>query len=402
MYTSITDKQDLNRDLWIEVDLAAISHNMRIIRLLSRSKRISAVVKADGYGHGAVAVGAALLEGGADHFCVATPDEAYELRAAFPDVSILVLSEVDTHLASELAKQRIAVTATSAEKMRRFADQLFGSDLTLCVHIKVDTGMGRIGCVPSEASAEAFAEAIRNINLRSPSPSIRIEGVFSHFAKADDRDKTFSHLQAKRFVEFVAMLEKRGICPPVKHMANSAAVIDLPEYHFDMVRAGILLFGMTPTGEPLSAFSGSSRLREEDRCLKPALSIKSRVIFAKKLDEAMGIGYGHTFAAPAGSVVVTVPAGYADGISRLLSGKMEVLIGGRRCRQVGNICMDHFMALAYDGVRTGDEIVIVGTQSSSESESERITAEELAGKMGTLNYEILCMLSKRIPRVYLS
>lgn len=408
MYTSIENKDKLNRDLWIEVDLDAIAHNMRVIRTLSKSTMISAVVKADGYGHGAVAVGRTLLDNGADRFAVATADEAYELRESFPETPILILGEVDVHLASNLAEKKIAVTVTSPEKLMCFHEMLSTSDKIpkhpLVVHIKVDTGMGRIGCEPTAETAERWKEAVDRI-----ANTIEIEGVFSHFAKADDADKAFSHDQARRFVDFVAMLKSRGIDPPVKHMANSAAIIELPEYHFDMVRAGILLFGMTPTGESLdiclkrrSGVRDSVRLSEK---LKPALSIKSRAIFVKKISEDMGIGYSHSFVAEKDSIIVTVPAGYADGISRLLSNKMDVLIGGRRCRQIGNVCMDHFMVQGYEGVKVGDEIVIAGCQDARDVEAGAaqlcIPIEELAEKMGTLNYEIICMLSKRIPRVYL-
>lgn len=454
MYTRIDDKEKLNRDLWIEVNLDAIAHNMRVIRSLSKSTMISAVVKADGYGHGAVAVGRTLLENGADRFAVATADEAYELRDEFPDTPVLILGEVDIHLAPALAEKKIAVTVTSPEKLTGFYKQLQTSastfDSPLVVHIKVDTGMGRIGCEPTEEAANAWKKAVESVG-----DSVVIEGVFSHFAKADDSDKAFSHFQAKLFIDFVEMLAARGIHPPVKHMANSAAVLELPEYHFDMVRAGILLFGMTPTGESLhdclkrrAPDMSVNRLADRDVNVNrgvnrdadlsrvpeliPALSIKSRVIFVKNVFADMGIGYSHSFVAKKGSTIVTVPAGYADGISRLLSNKMDVLIGGRRCRQVGNVCMDHFMVLGYEGVKVGDEIVIAGCQrredgvganedtpafgeyggAAGENVSKfagnscyplmsRISVEELAEKMGTLNYEIICMLSKRIPRVYI-
>ncbi|MDO4753574.1 MAG: alanine racemase [Bacillota bacterium] len=395
MYTSIENKDKLNRDLWIEVDLEAIAHNMRVVRKLARSPIVSAVVKADGYGHGAVAVGRTLLENGADRFAVATADEAYELRDAFPDVPILILGEVEVHLAPVLAEKKIAVTVTTPQKLARFAEALcadasrasaYAYANPLIVHIKVDTGMGRIGCEPTEEMAAEW-EAVAGIAVRS---HVEIEGIFSHFAKADDADKRFSHLQAKRFTAFVEMLKDRGIEPPIKHMANSAAVMELPEYHFDMVRAGILIFGMTPTGEKLPE-------------LRPALSIKSRAIFVKTIPEDMGIGYSHSYTARKGSRIVTVPAGYADGISRLLSNKMDVLIGGKRCRQVGNICMDHLMVLGHEDVQAGDEIVIAGYQEvpGFPGHGECIAIEELAREMGTLNYEIICMLSKRIPRVYI-
>lgn len=518
MYKSIVNKEKLSRDLWIEVDLSAIAHNMRVVRRLSHSALVSAVVKADGYGHGAVAVGRTLIENGADRFCVATADEAYELREAFPETPILILSEVDVHLAPDLARRHIAVTVTSAKKLIAFSKALRSAVESgafrsappcLHVHIKVDTGMGRLGCRPTEESVDEWMEALREIRKSGavstrishtggvgfqsePSSGIdaaraanaliqkgaasqtnaanqtnaagltdsagelgiyeiNIEGLFSHFAKADDADKTFSHLQAKRFMNFAEMLARRGINPPIRHMANSAAIAELPGYHFDMVRAGILMFGMTPSGEPLERClerrccdpistvetrgtddpktnsrrdahprtgSQGEHIPHGGDCppvLKPALAIKSRAIFVKRIPEDMGIGYSHAYTAEANDIVVTIPAGYADGISRLLSNRMDVLIGGRRCRQIGNICMDHLMVLGYEGIEVGDEVVIAGCQeikvrsapeeyrkaAGSEEKEACIPIEEMASKMGTLNYEIVCMLSKRIPRVYL-
>ncbi len=388
MYKIIESTENLNRDLWMEIDLGAIAHNMRVVRKIACSPLISAVVKADGYGHGAVAVAQTLLDNGADRFSVATPDEAFELREHFEDIPILILSEVDAHLAPELARKNIAVTVASADKLRAVCCELRGSASPLLVHIKVDTGMGRIGFEPSDSAADEISEVLRTLNQES---AIYIEGVFSHFAKADDEDLTFSHIQARRFLDFVDALKMRGIEPEIKHMANSAAIINLPEYHFDMVRAGILLFGTTPTGERFERYLDGEIVQ-----LRPALSVKSRATFVKKLDKESGIGYCHAYIAEPGEVIITVPAGYADGVSRTLSGKLEVLVGGRRCRQVGNICMDQMMVKGFDGAKAGDEIILVGSCGS-----DAVTIEEIARKMGTLNYEVMCMFSKRIPRVYL-
>lgn len=445
MYKVVSSKDRLNRDLWIEVDLAAIAHNMRLLRRATAARQITAVIKADGYGHGAVEIGRTLLENGADRFAVATADEAYELREHFPDVPILVLSDVAPEIAPALAKSGISVVVTSADKLERFSDYMKsgaasgaasdaaseaasgaagGESPRLAVHIAVDTGMGRIGAEPTDEVARAFAEASKH-------EGIRIEGLISHFATADDYDdKDFSvaRAQADRFIEFAAALKAHGVEPEIKHISNSAAIMNLPEYHMDMVRAGILMFGMTPTGRPwdpskalsyakehasaevlkkieraeakeresLSAAGsqGSRKCIENELC--PALSIKAKVIFVKQLSKDMGISYGHTYRAKAGAHIATIPAGYADGISRLLSNKIDLIINGKRFRQVGNICMDHLMAEVDASVKVGDEAVIAGFQGS-----EHISIEEIAEKMGTLNYEIICMLSKRIPRVYL-
>lgn len=388
MYKVIESTENLSRDLWIEIDLGAIAHNMRVVRKITGASMISAVIKADGYGHGAVAVAQTLLDNGADRFSVATPDEAFELREHFPDTPILILGEVDAHLAPELAGKNIAVTVASASRLSAICDALRETDSRLRIHIKVDTGMGRIGFEPAFDAAREIADMVLSDGAGK---RILVEGVFSHFARADDDDLSFSHIQAQRFCDFVKMLEECGVNPEIRHIANSAAIINLPEYHFDMVRAGILLFGSTPTGRKFERYVGGEILR-----LKPALSVKSRATFIKKLGEERGIGYGHAYTAGSGDVVITVPAGYADGISRILSGKLEVLVGGRRCRQIGNICMDQLMVEGFDGAKVGDEIIIVGSCGSDE-----VTIEEVAGKMGTLNYEVMCMFSKRIPRVYL-
>ncbi len=480
MYKSLENKENLSRELWIEIDLDALASNMREVKYMAGKARVCAVIKADGYGHGAARVAPTLLENGADMFAVATVDEAFEIRELYPEVPILVLGGVNPMLAPELAAENIAVAVDSPEKLKAFSDALYSnkrmikrydegdfpsddaddeddidrviddfrlkdhymsveqSDVDipkLKVHIKVDTGMGRIGVLPGVRMADAFAKLAVLDN-------IEIEGVFSHFARADEDmlegkiyrtlddskmlddslvenmpSDSFSYTQATRFDNFLSLLKERGVVPDIKHMSNSAATLALPEFRYDMVRVGALLFGISPGVKPLGGN------------FKPVLSIKSRAIFVKKLSYPTGISYGHTYEANKGDVIVTVPAGYADGISRHLSGKMDVLIGGKRCRQIGNICMDYFMVAGYEGIKVGDEITILGaervredvklkdgsknklsdgywnpvkeTDNSRESEIERITVEEMAEKMGSISYEVVCMLSKRIPRIYI-
>ncbi len=484
MYTSLENKENLSRDLWIEIDLDALASNIRTVKQMVGDSGVCAVIKADGYGHGAARITRTLLENGADMLAVATVDEALEIRARFSDVPILILGEVSPVLAVELAVEKIAVAVTSPEKLRAFSEALrdknrvvryykskrlvrkyeeddfeqegvgvqraekqfrvseyddnlaenFGTETSsesmpkLKVHIKVDTGMGRLGVLPGVRMANAFAELASLDN-------IEIEGVFSHFARADEEidvlcchsegeifdrkggaEDRFSRIQAERFEHFVDLLAQRGINPRIVHMSNSAASLSMPQCYYSMVRVGALLFGISPAAEPL------------DSRFQPVLSLKSRAIFVKKLSYSTGISYGHTYHAEKGEIIVTVPAGYADGISRRLSGKMDVLIGGKRCRQVGSICMDYLMVKGYDGVQVGDEITIIGFENIREdsgseqrnsaidsaagschcSESverndlpERIRVEELAEKMGSISYEVVCMLSKRIPRIYL-
>lgn len=381
MFKRIEGKIDLTRDLWIEIDLGAIAHNVSEIKKLVGDTKVCAVVKADGYGHGAVEIGKTLLDAGASMFAVATVDEALEMREHFRDVPILVLGETDAAVAPIVARARIAVTVTSLGKAQKLAGILRASESPrLAIHIKVDTGMGRIGFAPNEASLEDIVKIARISELE-------IEGLYSHFSSADEANKDYARLQLKRYQEFSEELRHRGIVPRIRHMANSAGIVELPESHFDMVRTGILPLGLYPSPE----------VDQTKMDLRPALSLKSRVGFVKTVEHPLPIGYGGDYIASPGEHIVTLPFGYADGLPRALSGKMDVLIGGRRCRQVGRISMDLATVRTAEVVEPGAEAVIVGAQGD-----EYIGVDELARHMGSINYEVICGFSKRIPRLYIS
>jgi alanine racemase len=248
------------------------------------------------------------------------------------------------------------------------------------VHIKIDTGMGRIGFLPQK-------ETMSLIKKICSLDGLQVEGIFTHFAVADEKDKAFTRHQLEKFTRLISYLEEEGIKIPLKHAANSAAIIDLPETHFDMVRAGILLYGLYP----------SSEVDHKKINLIPALELKTKVSFVKKVGAGTSISYGRKYFVRDEAIIASLPLGYADGYPRKLSNQGEVLLGGKRVSVVGTICMDQFMvdASQVPDVKIGDEVVIIGRQGT-----ECISVEEIAERLNTINYEIICMLSERIPRIY--
>lgn len=367
--------------LWTEIDLDVIAENMQIIRRLSQSKEIAAVVKADAYGHGSVALAQTLLDNGADRFAVARLDEAIELRHHGITAPIFILGYTDPKRADEAIAYNVDVCMYNYDEARIFSAEAVKQNSRAVFHIAIDTGMERIGYKPDSASV---AEIVKISKL----PNVVLEGIFTHFCLADCADKTFTHKQYARFKWVCDELAKQNVKINVHHCANSAAIIDLPQYHYDMVRAGVIMYGMAPSDEVDIAHTG----------LKPAMSFKCEVTFVKTVSAGDGIGYGHKYIADSQRVIATIPVGYADGYTRLLSGKAEVLIHGKRAKVVGNICMDQCMVDVTDipDVKVGDEVVVFGRQGE-----ECILADELADKLGTINYEITCMISRRVPRFYI-
>lgn len=367
--------------LWTEIDLDVIAENMRIIRRLSRSKEIAAVVKADAYGHGSVALAQTLLENGANRFAVARLDEAIELRHHGITAPIFILGYTDPARADEAIAYNVDVCMYNYEEAKIFSEEAVKQNSTVSFHIAIDTGMERIGYRPD-------SDSVNEIEKISKLPNVVLEGIFTHFCLADSADKSFTHEQYRRFKWVCDELAKRNVKINVHHCANSAAIIDLPQYHYDMVRAGVIMYGMAPSAEVDILHTG----------LKPAMSFKCEVTFVKQVKAGEGIGYGHKYIADSTRTIATIPVGYADGYTRLLSGRAEVLIHGKRARVVGNICMDQCMVDVTDipDVKVGDEVVVFGTQGD-----ECILADELADKLGTINYEITCMISRRVPRFYI-
>ena len=366
------------RPTWAEVDLDAVQHNVQQLRRLAQGAELMAVVKANGYGHGAVRVGQAALEAGATWLGVATLEEGVELRQNGIKAPILILGFVPTSQADTV----VLYNLTPALFHRELAEALshWGRTMgrTVPVHIKVDTGMGRVGLQP--ADLPAFAQAVAAL------PNIEIEGVFTHLATADEPDSPFAQQQLDRFDAALAALKAAGIVPRIRHASNSAGIMLRPRGHYDLVRAGIALYGLPPDPSipwPLD--------------LRPALTWKSRVAMVKLVEPDLPISYGCTYRTSRRERIATLPVGYADGYFRLLSGRGEVLIRGRRCPVVGRVCMDQTMVRLPEDleVPVGEEVVLLGEQ-----EGQSISASDIAGRIGTINYEVVCAISKRVPRRY--
>lgn len=369
------------RPVWAEVDLGALGHNVgEVRRLVGPKVKIMAVVKANAYGHGAAEVARAAVRSGADWLGVATPEEAFSLREEGVEAPILVLGYVPYTDLEELIRKDVSITVFSLAQAKDASRVAARRGAAVRVHVKIDTGMMRIGFLPGRKTEE---EIFQLASL----PGVVAEGIFTHFALADAEDKSFTREQLKRFLALVSSLERGGLRIPLRHAANSAAIIDIPETHLDMVRAGIMIYGLFPSPEV-------SQNKVE---LRPVMSWKSRIILVKEVGAGTGISYGHTFITARKSLIATVPLGYADGFSRLLSNKACVLVRGRRVPVVGRICMDQFMAdvTGVEGVAEGDEVVIFGRQGQ-----EFIGVDELARTLGTINYEVVCMVSSRVPRRY--
>lgn len=374
----------LNRS-WAEVDLNCIAHNVKEIRKhTDKNTVIMGVVKADAYGHGVFEVSKILIENGVSRLAVSMLDEAIQLRKAGIHVPILVLSYTDPRRASEIVEYDITQTIFSHELAENLSREAVKRDRPVKIHIKIDTGMSRIGFPPGYS-------AVKNVVKISKLPGIIVEGLFTHFARADEKDPSYTYSQFEKFMSICNELQRIGIHIPIKHVANSAAVIMFPQMHLDMVRPGIILYGLYPSNEV-----DKSRLD-----LKPAMTLKSNIISIRHLEPGTPVSYGGTFVTQRDSYIATIPIGYADGYSRLLSGKARVLVRGHYAPVVGRICMDQCMVDVTDlvqqgiDIRMGDEVVLFGQQ-----QGKSIPVEELAAAIGTINYELVCLIGKRIPRIY--
>lgn len=372
----------LNR-AWAEVNLDNIAHNVREIRRITNKKaELMGVVKADAYGHGAMEVTKTLLANGVTRLAVSMLDEAIQLRKNGIDVPILILSYTDPARAEEIILNNVTQTVYSYDLAKALSDAAVRLHRNIKIHIKIDTGMTRVGFMPGYS-------AVKNVVEISKLPGIIIEGLFTHFASADEKDKRYTYMQFERFMSICNELSRIGVYIPIKHVSNSAAIIQFPEMHLDMVRPGIILYGMYP----------SDNVDKSKLDLKPAMTLKANVILVKNVEKNTYISYGRTFKTKRESKIATIPIGYADGYTRLLSGKGKVLINGEKAPIVGRICMDQCMVDVTDlksEVRVGDEVVLFGKQGDNE-----ITVEEIAKAIGTINYEIVSLIGKRVPRVYL-
>jgi alanine racemase len=368
------------RPAWAEVDLDAIGGNVRRLVALAAPAEVCAVVKADGYGHGAVAVARAALAAGASWLAVALPAEGSLLRGEGIEAPILLLSEPDSW--EETLRHRLTPTVHRAESIGALAAAVEAAGgPPVGVHLKVDTGMHRIGCAPEVALERAKAIVA--------STGLRLDAVYTHFPVADEPDNPFTPAQSALFDSVVAELRAAGLGDFRVHAANSAATLVHPDLRHDLVRCGIAVYGL----EPSPALRGVGGLT-------PALSLKARVSHVQRIPAGVAVSYGLRRPAPVDTVVATVPLGYADGVPRRLSEVgAEVLVGGRRCPLAGNVTMDQILVDCGPGaeVEVGDEVVLLGRQGH-----EEVPVSDWADRLGTITYEITCGISPRVPRVYVS
>ncbi|MBZ9689163.1 alanine racemase [Clostridium estertheticum] len=369
------------RPVWAEVDLDKLAFNMREIRRVAKSTNIIAVVKADAYGHGAIDVAPVLLQNGANRLAVAVISEAVELRRSGIECPIMILGFTPPNLIDNLLKYNIEQAVYSYEFARELSKMAQKKNKIAKIHIVVDTGMGRIGYLPTQDSVEE----VYNI---SKLPNIIIEGMFCHFSSADEKDKAYTYNQVKKYNDFYEKLKEKKVNINIRHMANSAAIIDLPETHYEAVRPGIILYGYYPSGE----------VNKESINLKPVMTLKTNVVHIKTLPPGEYVSYGRKFETQRESIIATLPVGYADGYTRLLYQKGKVIIKDSFAPVIGRICMDQCMIDVTDieGVKIGDEVILMG-----EDKNNKFTADTIAELIGTINYEIVCMIGKRVPRVYI-
>ncbi len=370
------------RPAWVEISREKAIHNFNEVRrAVGPNVKVCAVVKADSYGMGSIELSKMYIENGVDMLAVAVIGEAFELRQEIKDKNILVLGYTPEEFFDEAINQNITLTIYDYNLALKLNETAKKMNKTATVHIKVETGMNRLGFLPTEENADKILEIYNLTN-------IKIEGAFSHQAKADETDKTTAHKQAKRFIDFMSMLEKRNVTIPVKHIANSATIIDLPEYYFDMVRPGIILSGFYPSDE----------VNKQEYKFKICVTLKARIANVKTIEAGEGVGYGHLFSTEKSTVVGTIPLGYADGYSRLLSNKGYIVVKGVKCPILGKVCMDQFMVdlSNVDNPQIGDEAIIYGDGTDG-----AMTAEDVANMRGTISYEVLTNLgSKRLPKLY--
>lgn len=363
-----------------DIDLDAIQSNIRNTRdILHKDTKIMAIIKADGYGHGAIAVGKS-IDSYVDAFGIATVQEGIELRRAGFIKPILILGFNPALYINEAIEHDLIQTVFDYDTAMAIAEEARRIKKKAKIHIKLDTGMTRIGFTNSQVSIEVIKKIAQL-------EDIEIDGIFTHFASADKKDKNSANRQLKHYLEFVAKLEKENITIPVKHASNSAGIIDMPEANLNMVRSGISTYGLYPSEE----------VNKSQLLLKPALQLKSHIVFVKEVEAGIGVGYGSTYITSKRTKIATIPVGYGDGYPRQLSSKGRVLVRGKSAPILGRICMDQFMidVTEIEGVVTGDLVTLIGTD-----DDQAISVEEMSALAGSFNYEFVCNLGKRIPRVY--
>lgn len=369
------------RPAWAEIDLDAIAYNTRNIKKLIGDKDLIAVVKANCYGHGVIDIIPTLLENGASRFAVAMISEALEIRDNKITAPVMILGFTPLYLGEELINNNIEQTVYDLDYAKELSKIALTLNKKAKIHIAIDTGMGRIGFLPNEKS-------IDNITEICSLEGIEVIGIFTHFSTSDEKDKEYSHEQFTKMLSVMDTLKKRGIDIPLKHVANSGAIIDLPDTYLDAVRAGIILYGYYPSDE----------IDKNNLALKPALTLKATITNVKTLEKDMYVSYGRTFKTSNETIVATIPVGYADGYLRKLAENGKVIIKGEFAPIIGRICMDQFMidVTNIPDVKIGDEVILLG-----EKNGLKYNADDMAKKLDTINYEVTCMLKSRLPRVYI-
>lgn len=374
---------------WAEVNLNRVEHNFRVIKSqVASDTKVCCVIKADAYGHGAIELLQLYERIGADFFAVSNLEEALELRINGSKLPILILGYTPAAYARELSENNISQAVLSLEYAHELSESAKSLGVSVKVHLKVDTGMSRIGIMCQDIERDnAAAQALEIFSLDNLVP----EGIFTHFAVSDEREdgREYTLHQIECFKYLINALREKGIDTDkiICHCANSAAIMDYPEAKLDMVRAGIILYGLAPSGKLKGQLN-----------LKPAMEIKSVIAHIKEIEAGTTISYGRTFMADRKLKIATVPIGYADGYIRNLAGEAYMIVGGRKAKVVGRICMDQCMldVTGIDNVKVGDTVTVVGKVGDVE-----ISTDDVASWTGTINYEVVCLVGKRVPRVYI-
>lgn len=368
---------EYNAMTYAGIDVDAVLHNLNEIRTRIGNAMLMAVIKANAYGHGAVEL-ASFIEDSVDWFAVAVIDEAIELRQSGVKKPILILGYTDPSAFDDAVVNDVALTVFTKESAQKLSAAALRLGKKAVVHLAVDTGMSRIGLMPDQVEDAVEIAAM---------PGLYVQGLFTHFACADESDKSFVTVQSSRFKEFADSLSACGVDVPIKHVANSAAIIEFDDSYLNMVRSGIITYGLYP----------SDHVDRDAVKFLPAMSLISHVAHVKTVDEGVGVSYGHHFVTKRKTVIATVPVGYADGYPFYMSSKGQVLINGRRADILGRVCMDQMMVDVTDieGVSVGDRVTLIGCDGD-----QCILADDLCRESYALNYQLICSVSRRVPRIY--
>ncbi|GAB6085261.1 alanine racemase [Alkaliphilus crotonatoxidans] len=373
-------EQQLLRPVWAEINLDHLKHNLNEVKkIIKKNTLVCAVVKADAYGHGAREIINTLVNHGVDRLAVATMTEGIQLRRVGVKLPILIFGYTPVECWQMLLQYNLIQTVYTMEQARYLSEQADSINQKLKVHLKIDTGMSRLGFI--------MEEGIQGIEQVCCLPGLEVEGIYTHFAVADEKDKTYSYRQFNHFMTIIDQLEQKGISIPIKHASNSAAIIDLPDMNLDMVRPGIMLYGMYPSKE----------VDHERVKLKQVMTLKAKAAQVKELPPGRGISYGLIYRTKERQKIMTLPIGYADGFTRLFTNRSQVLVAGKKAPVVGRICMDQMMVdVTGLDVEMGQVVTIIGDDPQIGN-----TVDELAHQLQTINYEIVCMIGRRVPRLYM-